>query len=67
MQALIQQKARVLVHTSGLRSDQLRAAWFEPVDDVARCVQQLLDEVGASGRLAVLPEGPQTIPYLVGQ
>ena len=67
VQALIQQKARVLVHASGLRSEQLRAAWFEPVGDIAACVRALLDEAGASGRLAVLPEGPQTIPYLVGQ
>jgi nickel-dependent lactate racemase len=64
VQALIQQKARVLVHAGGLREDALRAAWFEPVDDVSACVQQLLVEAGPGARLAVLPQGPQTIPYL---
>jgi nickel-dependent lactate racemase len=64
VQALIQQKARVLVHASGLDAEQLSAAWFEPVEDVAGCARALLAEAGASARMAVLPQGPQTIPYL---
>src|SRR6185436_11313822 len=31
VQALIQQKARVLVHATGLSHDQMRNAWFEPI------------------------------------
>lgn len=64
VQALIQQKARVLVHAAGLSPEQLRDAWFEPIDDVAACAQELLAQAGSSARMAVLPQGPQTIPYL---
>ncbi|HEY3062971.1 MAG TPA: nickel-dependent lactate racemase [Chloroflexota bacterium] len=64
VQALIQQKARVLVHASGLTDAQLRDAWFEPADDPAACASSLLAAAGPDGTLAVLPQGPQTIPYL---
>jgi len=64
VQALIQQKARVLVHASGLTQAQLRDAWFEPADDPAACAASLLAASGPDARLAVLPQGPQTIPYL---
>ena len=47
-------------------AEQLRAAWFEPVDDVAECVRARLATAGAGARLAVLPQGPQTIPYIAG-
>jgi len=55
----------VLVHTSGLSADQVRAAWFEPVDDPAACASSLLERAGPEARMAVLSQGPQTIPYLV--
>jgi nickel-dependent lactate racemase len=61
VQALIQQKARVLVHAGGLSDDQLRQAWLEPVADVSKCMQELVRD---GERVAVLPQGPQTIPYL---
>jgi hypothetical protein len=64
VQAMIQHKARVLVHASGLSPAALRAAWFEPVDDLSACVQHLAAEAGPAARLAVLPQGPQTIPYV---
>jgi nickel-dependent lactate racemase len=64
IQAQIQRRARVLVHAGGLAPDQLRGAWLEPAGDVARCVADLLTEAGPGARLAVLPLGPQTIPYV---
>jgi len=65
VQAQIQLKAQVLVKTAGLTPDQVRAAHFTPTDDVERAVREALDRVpGAS--LCVLPQGPQTIPYLAG-
>jgi hypothetical protein len=54
----------VLVRAGGLTPDQVRAAWLEPVDDVAASVAELLDSAGTGARLAVLPHGPQTIPYV---
>ena len=64
VQALIQKRARVMVRSDYLSRDQLRAAHFEAVDDVARVVREELDDRGADARLCVLPRGPQTIPYL---
>ena len=64
VQALIQRKARVWVKASGLSHEQLRAAHFEPVTDVGMAVRQALGDAGAGATLAVLPHGPQTIPYL---
>jgi len=64
VQALIQRRARVLLHAGGLLPDQVRAAWLEPVDDVSDCVAGLLSTARPGARLAVLPYGPQTIPYL---
>jgi nickel-dependent lactate racemase len=64
VQAQIQRKARVLVKAAGVSHEQLRDAWFEPVDDVAACVRSELRAAGPGARLAVVPQGPQTIPYV---
>jgi len=65
VQAQIQRRARVLVHAGGLTPGQLRAAWLEPVEDVSACVAELLAAAGPNATLAVLPQGPQTIPYVM--
>jgi nickel-dependent lactate racemase len=64
IQAQIQRKAHVFVKSDGLSADQLRAAWFEPVDDLAGCVAARLHAAGPGARVAILPQGPQTIPYV---
>jgi nickel-dependent lactate racemase len=64
VQAQIQHKAKVYVKADGLSAEQVRGAWLEPIADVAECVQALLSSAGRGARLAVLPQGPQTIPYL---
>ena len=64
VQALIQRKPRVMVKAGGLTHDQLRAAHFEPVTDLGMAVRQALGDAGADATMAVLPHGPQTIPYL---
>jgi nickel-dependent lactate racemase len=63
-QALVLQRSRVMVHASGLDGASLRAAWFEPVTDLAATLQRLAEDQGPGCRVAVLPEGPQTIAYL---
>ena len=67
IQAQIQQKARVLVKCSGLHPHQVRAAQLEPVDDVEATIETLLAEYGPEAHICVLPQGPQTIPYLAGE
>lgn len=64
IQAQIQLKARVLVKADGLTKEQLRAAKFDPVDDVSAGVKDALESAGPDARLCVLPQGPQTVPYL---
>jgi len=64
IQAQIQMKARVWVKTEGLGPDEVRAAHFEPVEDVSAAVSTALREAGSRATLCVLPQGPQTIPFL---
>lgn len=64
IQAQIQVKANVLVKADGLTASELRAAHFTAVDDVGRAVEESLREAGSHATLCVLPQGPQTIPYL---
>jgi hypothetical protein len=38
---------------------------LEPTSDIAATLARLFDRYGAGARVAVLPEGPQTVPYLL--
>jgi nickel-dependent lactate racemase len=60
IQALVQRKARVLVYSS-LPDEIIRTCHLEPCHDIAAAVAA----VGSNARVAVLPQGPLTIPYLV--
>ena len=64
IQAQIQLKASVMVKTEFLSDDEVREAHLEPLDDVERAMRDALDAAGPNARLCVIPEGPQTIPYL---
>ena len=64
VQAQIQRRADVLLRTDGLTNDQVRSAHLTPVDDVGEATRDALSRFGPNARLCVLPEGPQTIPYL---
>ena len=60
----IQHRATVQVEAEGLADDVVRAAHFEPMHDVSRAVRDALDRAGTAATLCVLPQGPQTIPFL---
>ena len=64
IQALVQLKATVLVKAECLSDDQIRAAHFQPITDVSAAVGNALSDAGDRATLCVLPNGPQTIPYL---
>jgi lactate racemase len=64
IQAQIQTKARVLLKNSFMPPDAIRAAHLDPIDDVSASVRQTLAAAGPAATLCVLPQGPQTIPYL---
>ena len=66
IQAQIQLRARVYLKSDHLDADQVRAAHLEPSEDVEATVADALREHGDGARICVLPQGPQTIPYLEG-
>ena len=63
IQALIQRRAKVFIHSS-LPDDVVRRCFLQPVKDIGAFVRQRLAELGSEARIAVLPQGPLTIPYL---
>lgn len=63
IQAQIQRQARVLLHSS-LPDEVVHACHLEPCSDIGGWVRRRLDELGLAARVAVLPQGPLTIPYL---
>ena len=63
IQALVQRHAEVLVH-SMLDNDTLEACHLVPCGDISAEVTKRLDQLGPDARIAVLPQGPLTIPYL---
>ncbi len=62
--ASIVSKAEVHVHAAGLTDAQIAAAMLRPCPSVERRVEELLERFGPGARICVLPEGPQTIPYV---
>jgi nickel-dependent lactate racemase len=63
IQAIVQRKANVLVHSS-LPDEVVRAAHLTPCHDITAKVDELIRGNGNGARIAVLPQGPLTIPYL---
>lgn len=66
IQARIQSAHRVVMHTSHLTDDQLAEAHLSQTGDIAATVAEAVDKAGPDARICVLPEGPQTIPYVRG-
>lgn len=62
VQARAQARARILLRSSLADSDA-RAAHLEPIGDIGTVLDELLAQ-RPGARVCVLPEGPQTIPYL---
>jgi lactate racemase len=63
MLAMILVRARAGLY-SEIPADDLRRAHVEPVADVGGRLAEELGRVGRGAPVAVLPEGPMTIPYL---
>lgn len=63
IQALIQRRARVLVYSS-LSDKTIEGAHLEACRDIEATVRESLQRLGPEARVAVLPQGPLTIPYL---
>jgi nickel-dependent lactate racemase len=63
IQALIQRKASVLIYSS-LPDEIVRGAHLTPCRDITAAVAERLAQLGPGARVAALPQGPLTIPYL---
>jgi nickel-dependent lactate racemase len=64
IQAMIQLRAEVYVYSDGLTEEQIERALFNPCRNIEQTVAELQAKYGPEARLCVIPEGPQTIPYL---
>jgi nickel-dependent lactate racemase len=64
IQAQIQLKADVYVRSDNLTDTQIRTALLKPCPLIEATVSELLKKYGPQASICVLPEGPQTIPYV---
>jgi nickel-dependent lactate racemase len=63
VQMVIQRRAEVLVH-SQLPDEKILGAKMLPCHDIAAAVRDRVGKLGPETRVAVLPQGPLTIPYV---
>jgi lactate racemase len=62
--ALILQRARVGLY-SEIPADDVRSVHLQPIADIAVTISEELERIGEDAPVAVLPEGPMSVPYLV--
>jgi nickel-dependent lactate racemase len=63
IQALIQRRARVMLYSS-VPDHVVRAVHLTPCHDIGVAVAELVRAQAGNARVAALPQGPLTIPYL---
>ena len=63
VQARIQRKATVHVYADGLSDEELKRALVMPCRSIEETVARLRQD-SAGSTIAVLPDGPQTVPYV---
>ena len=64
VQAMIQLKATVYVYSDGLSDAQIRSAMLLPCRSIEATLNDLIAKIGPQASICILPEGPQTIPYI---
>jgi len=62
--AQVCEKADVHLFSHHLTDEQIRRSLLKPCHDIAGTVEKLLRVYGRDASICVLPEGPQTIPYI---
>ena len=65
--SMICQKADVYFHSRNPSDEQIKRAFLKPCSRVEDTIEELLHKYGRDASICVLPEGPQTIPYISGQ
>lgn len=66
IQAMIQKRAQVYVYSDGLTDEQIENSLFTPCRDITATLEILKNKYGKDVSIAVLPEGPLTIPCYAG-
>jgi lactate racemase len=64
IQAQIQLKADVYVYSENLSDRQIREALLKPCRSIEETLKGLVAKFGPGARICILPEGPQTVPYV---
>jgi nickel-dependent lactate racemase len=64
IQAQIQLKADVYIHSGCLTEEQIRRALLSPAPSLEDTLARLVERYGRASRICILPEGPQAIPCL---
>jgi nickel-dependent lactate racemase len=64
IQAMLQLKADIYVYSRGLSDEQVRSAMLRPCPSIEGKLAELIQQYGPEARIGILPEGPQTIPFL---
>jgi len=57
-------RSDIYIRSGNLTDKQLRAVLLKPAHRIETTVDDLLKKYGRDARICVLPEGPQTIPYV---
>ncbi len=64
LQAQVQCRADVYVKSRYLSDEEIRGALLQPCHQIEETLAELLSRYGPDARICVLPDGPQTIPYI---
>ncbi len=64
LHARLLQKADIYLYSGGLSDAQVSEMLLRPCHDIEETIGRLLAKAGPAARLCVLPEGPQTIPFI---
>jgi len=64
IQTQIQKRASIYLYAGGLDDEAIRRIHLRPCRDITATVRELAAAAGPGARIAVLPQGPQTVPEL---
>tara|TARA_B100001142_G_C14333499_1_gene654988 strand:+ start:229 stop:1491 length:1263 start_codon:yes stop_codon:yes gene_type:complete len=64
IQAQIQKTTDIYLKSDYLSNDEIYQAHLIPVENIETTINNLMSKYGGNPSICVLPEGPQTIPYI---
>ena len=64
LQAEICRRCAFYIYSDGLTDEEKRRAFATPCDNIETLIDELINEYGSETRIAVLPAGPLSVPYI---